>query len=63
MKLEPTGKDAETADRQRATAVKIDEDTHAMLRRAAQVRGITMGELVAEAVREYVARHPVTVTA
>lgn len=62
MKLETHGKEAASTERPRAM-VQIDQETHTTLRRAAQVRGTTMGELVAEAVREYVARHPVTVTA
>lgn len=62
MKLETHGKEAAASDRPRAM-VQIDQETHAILRRSAQVRGLTMGEMVAEAVREYVAAHPVTVTA
>lgn len=61
MKLDTQGKEAAAADRPRM--VGIDQETHAILRRSAQVRGLTMGEMVAEAVREYVAAHPVTVTA
>lgn len=46
-----------------AASIRVTVATRDLIRRAASVRETTMGDLVRDAVAEYVARHPVTVTA
>ncbi len=46
-----------------AASIRVTVGTRDLIRRAASVRETTMGDLVRDAVAEYVARHPVTVTA